>query len=63
MKSRDVSDMAVGILSTAVQTSWTTTSQKREVFPRRARIQVSWTFASLNSWLESNKEEKKKGYP
>ena len=35
----------------------TTTSQKCEAVPRRARISGSWTFVSLNSRLESNKEE------
>jgi len=39
----------------------TTTSQKCEAVPRRARIQGSWNFESLNSRLESNKEEKKSG--
>ena len=28
--------------------------------PRRARVQVSWTFVSLNSRLESNKEEEER---
>ena len=36
----------------------TTASQNREAVPRRACIQGSWTCASLNSRLESNKEEK-----
>ena len=35
----------------------TSTMQKCEVFPRRARIQGSYTCVSLNSRLESNKEE------
>ena len=39
----------------------TTTSQKREAVPRRARISGSWTLVSLNSRLESNKEEKVEG--
>ena len=30
--------------------------EKCEVVPRMARIQGSWTFASLNSRLEGNKE-------
>ena len=30
---------------------------------KRYRIQGSWTLASLNSRLGSNKEERKKGYP
>ena len=32
-------------------------SQKCEAVPRRARISGSYTFLSLNSGLESNKEE------
>ena len=35
----------------------TTTLQKCAAVPRRARIQGSWTFVSLTSRLESNKEE------
>ena len=35
----------------------TTASQNIEAVPRRARIQGSCTFVSLNSRLESNKEE------
>ena len=35
----------------------TTTSQKSEAVPRRARIEGSYTFVSLNSRLGSNKEE------
>ena len=35
----------------------TTTSQKREAVPRRARISGSQTCVSLNSRLESTKEE------
>ena len=35
----------------------TTTSQKCEAVPRRARIWGSWTCVSLHSRLESNKEE------
>jgi len=35
-----------------------TTSQKCEAVPKRSRIQGSYTFASLNARLESNKEEK-----
>ena len=37
--------------------SRTTFSQKCEAVPRRARIQSLKTFVSLNSRLESNKEE------
>ena len=37
----------------------TTHSQKCAALPRRARIQGSYTFASLNSRLESNKKKKK----
>ena len=37
----------------------TTTSQKCAAVPRRARIEGSYSFVSLNSRLESNKEEKK----
>ena len=37
----------------------TTTSQNCEAVPRRARIQGSWTFVSLNYRLESNREEEK----
>ena len=35
----------------------TTTWQKYGAVPRRARIEGSWIVASLNSRLESNKEE------
>ena len=38
----------------------TTTSQKCAAVPRRARIQGSKTFVSLNSRLESNTEEDEK---
>ena len=34
----------------------TTTAQKFEVGPSRARIEGSWTCVSLNSRLEGNKE-------
>ena len=34
-----------------------TTIQKRAALPRRAHIQGSWSFASLNSRLEMNEEE------
>ena len=37
--------------------SRTTTSQKCEAVPRRARIQGSWTFVPLNSRLERNEAE------
>ena len=42
----------------------TTTSQKCEAVPRRARIQGSWTIVSLNSRLESNrgKEEEEENH-
>ena len=53
------------LLGNADCTLWgpgSTTLQKCEAVPRRARIQGSWTFVSLNSGLEgkSNKEEKKR---
>ena len=38
----------------------TTTWQKCEAIPRRARIQGAHTFVSLNSRLESHKEEEEK---
>ena len=38
----------------------TITSQNCEAVPRRARISGSWTFASLNSMLESSNEEEGK---
>ena len=38
----------------------TTTSHKSAAVPKRARISGSWTFVSLNSRLDSNKEEKKR---
>ena len=41
--------------------SKTTTSQKCEAVPRRVRMQGSYTFASLNSRLESNREEEEEG--
>jgi hypothetical protein len=37
------------------------TAQKCEAVLKRARIQGSWIFVSLNSRLESNKEEEEKG--
>ena len=37
--------------------------QKCAAFPRRARIQGSWTFESLNSRLESNKEKDDEDQP
>ena len=40
--------------------SRTTASQKCEVVPRRARIQGSYTFESLNSRPESDKEERRR---
>ena len=43
----------------------TTSSLKCAAVPRRARIEGSWTFVSLNSRLESNEEEEGShtGYP
>ena len=41
------------------QQARTTTQQKCAAVPRRVRIYGSETFASLNSRLESNKEEQK----
>ena len=35
---------------------WRSTSLKYDAVPRRARIHGSYTFVSLNSRLESNKE-------
>ena len=40
-----------------VQGSRRSTLQKPAAVPRRARIEGSHTFESLNSWLESDKEE------
>ena len=37
----------------------TTTLRKYAAVPRRARVEGSWTIESLNSRLESNKEEER----
>ena len=47
----------------AYMISTTTTSQKCEAVPRRARIDGSQTFVSLNSRLDSNEEEEEEVHP
>ena len=42
-----------------LDTNLTTALQKCAVVPRRAHIQDSWTFVSLNSMLERHKEQRR----